>query len=101
MSADEKRLVYTADTGPDWTVGAFAAGADLVLSEATYQEGHKGVPWHLSAHEAGRDARQADASRLILTHLWPELDAVVSVKEGTESFGDPVTLATPHLVTPV
>ena len=93
--------MYTADTGPDWTVGAFDAGADLVLSEATYQEGHKGVPWHLSAHEAGRDARQADASRLILTHLWPELDAVVSVKEGSESFGEPVTLATPHLVTPV
>jgi len=55
----------------------------------------------LSAHEAGRDAREADASRLILTHLWPELDAVVSVKEGSESFGEPVTLATPHLVTPV
>ncbi len=101
VSADEKRLVYTADTGPEWTVGAFDAGADLVLSEATYQEGHKGVTWHLSAHEAGRDARQADASRLILTHLWPELDAVVSVKEGSESFGEPVTLATPHLVTPV
>jgi ribonuclease BN (tRNA processing enzyme) len=101
VSADGKRLVYTADTGPGWTVGRFGAGADLVLSEATYQEGHKGVPWHLTAHEAGRDAREADASRLILTHLWPQLDAVVSVKEGTEAFGEPVSLATPHLVTRV
>jgi ribonuclease BN (tRNA processing enzyme) len=59
------------------------------------------VPWHLSAHEAGREARRAGASRLILTHLWPQLDAVGSVREGTESFGEPVMLATPHLVTRV
>jgi ribonuclease BN (tRNA processing enzyme) len=101
VGADGKRLVYTADTGPGWTVGAFGGGADLVLSEATYQEGRKGVPWHLTAHEAGRAARETGASRLILTHLWPELDGVVSVKEGTEAFGEPVTLATPHLVTRV
>ncbi len=101
LAADGKRLAYTADTGPGWTVDAFGAGADLVLSEATYQEGHKGVPWHLSAHEAGRAARDAKASRLILTHLWPMLDRVASVKEATEAFGEPVMLATPHLVTRV
>jgi ribonuclease BN (tRNA processing enzyme) len=101
LHADGKRLVYTADTGPGWTVGAFDPAADLVLSEATYQEGHKGVPWHLTAYEAGRDAREAGASRLILTHLWPMLDRVASVREGAEAFGEPVTLATPHLVTRV
>jgi ribonuclease BN (tRNA processing enzyme) len=101
LSGDGKRLVYTADTGPEWTVGAFGDGADLVLSEATYQDDTKGVPWHLTAREAGRDAREAKASRLILTHLWPELDGDVSVKEATETFGEPVTLATPHLVTRV
>jgi ribonuclease BN (tRNA processing enzyme) len=98
LSADGKRLVYTADTGPGWTVDAFGAGADLVLSEATYQEGHKSVPWHLTAHEAGRDARAAKASRLILTHIWPQFDVALSEKQGTESFGEPVTLAKPHLV---
>jgi ribonuclease BN (tRNA processing enzyme) len=101
LSGDGKRLVYTADTGPDWTAGAFGPGADLVLSEATYQDDTEGVPWHLTAREAGRDAREAKASRLILTHLWPELDGTVSVKEGSEGFGQPVTLATPHLVTRV
>jgi ribonuclease BN (tRNA processing enzyme) len=101
LRGDGKRLVYTADTGPGWTVGAFGDGADLVLSEATYQDDTEGVPWHLTAREAGRDAREAKASRLILTHLWPELDGEVSVKEATEAFGEPVTLATPHLVTRV
>jgi len=93
--------VYTADTGPEWTVGAFGDGADLVLSEATYQEGDKGWPRHLTAAEAGRAAREAGAKRLMLTHLWPELDPVVSVAEGSEAFGEPVTLAAPHLVTAI
>jgi ribonuclease BN (tRNA processing enzyme) len=101
LSADGKRLVYTADTGPAWTVEAFGAGADLVLSEATYQEGYKGVPWHLTAREAGRDAREAKADRLILTHIWPTFDPVVSAKEGSEAFAAPVTVAKPHLVTKV
>ncbi len=97
LRADGKRLVYTADTGPDWSVGAFGAGADLVLSEATYQD-RKPVPWHLTAREAGGAAREADARRLVLTHLWPALDPVVSAWEGSEAFGAPVTLAAPHLV---
>ena len=35
----------------------------------------------------------------MLTHLWPTLDPVASVEEGSEAFGDAVTLAAPHLVT--
>jgi len=101
LRGDDRRLVYTADTGPNWTVGAFGKGADLVLSEATYQEGEKSWPLHLTAAEAGQGAREAGARRLMLTHLWPELDPVVSVAEGSEAFGEPVTLAAPHLVTRV
>lgn len=101
LQGDDRRLVYTADTGPNWTVGAFGDGADLVLSEATYQEGQKSWPLHLTAAEAGRAAREAGGRRLMLTHLWPELDPKVSVAEGSDAFGDPVTLAAPHLVTTI
>jgi ribonuclease BN (tRNA processing enzyme) len=94
-----KRLVYTADTGPDWSVEVFAPGADLVLSEATYQHDDIRAPIHLSARQAGEAARAAKARRLMLTHLWPTLDPVASVEEGSEAFGHAVTLASPHLVT--
>jgi ribonuclease BN (tRNA processing enzyme) len=94
-----KRLVYTADTGPEWSVEAFAPGADLVLSEATYQHDDIRAPIHLSARQAGEAARAAKARRLMLTHLWPMLDPVASVEEGSEAFGRAVTLAAPHLVT--
>ena len=98
-SSSGKRLIYTADTGPDWSVGAFAPGADLVLSEASFQGdgGPTGAETiHLSARQAGAAARAAGARRLMLTHLWPGLDPNASVVEGSEAFGREVLLAAPH-----
>ena len=99
IAHDGKRLVYTADTGPEWSVEAFGAGADLVLSEATYMHDDIRVPIHLSARQAGELAREANARRLMITHLWPTLDPVASVEEASEGFGRAVSLAAPHLST--
>jgi ribonuclease BN (tRNA processing enzyme) len=96
LSADGKRLVYTADTGPDWSPEVFGPGADLVLSEATFQSDNEGSGIHLSARQAGEAARAAGARRLMLTHLWPGLDPAASVVEGSEAFGREVLLAAPH-----
>jgi ribonuclease BN (tRNA processing enzyme) len=99
--ADDRRMIYTADTGPGWTVGAFDPEADLVLSEATYLDGKVPAPIHLSAKQAGEAAREARARRLILTHLWPLNDPDAVAKEGAEAYGGAVTLATPNLSTVV
>ncbi len=100
--ADGARFVYTSDTGPEWSVGAFDHGVDLVLSEATYLE-HDGFqpPIHLTAREAGAAARDAGARRLMLTHLQPHVDTRRAVEDGSDGFGEPVMLAAPHLVTQV
>jgi ribonuclease BN (tRNA processing enzyme) len=100
-TADGRRLIYSADTGPGWGVGEFEPGADLVLSEATYLHRDRPAPIHLSAKEAGVAAREASAQRLILTHLWPYLDPNEVAEEGAEAFGGPVTIATPDLITTV
>jgi ribonuclease BN (tRNA processing enzyme) len=99
IAHEGKRLAYTADTGPRWSVEVFGTGADLVLSEATYQHDDIRTPIHYSARQAGEFARAAKARRLMLTHLWPTIDPVASVEEGSEAFGKAVTLAAPHLVT--
>ncbi|MEW6476668.1 MAG: MBL fold metallo-hydrolase [Actinomycetota bacterium] len=96
LSADGKRLVYTADTGPEWSPEVFGPGADLVLSEATFQRPNENSGVHLSARQAGELARAAGARRLMLTHLWPGLDPTASVVEGSEAFGREVLLAAPH-----
>jgi len=108
-TAGGRRLVYTADTGPAWSVDAFGAGADLVLSEASYLDGPtspagpgsaaggpvRRSPHHLTATEAGRAARVAGAHALVLTHRWPGTDPAAAVAQGSEAFGAPVALATP------
>lgn len=91
--SDGRRLVYTSDTGPEWSVDAFAPGAQVVLSEASYIHADRRSPIHLSAHEAGTAARAAAAERLVLTHLWPQVDPSTVVEEGSEAFGAAVTLA--------
>jgi ribonuclease BN (tRNA processing enzyme) len=99
IAHDGKRLVYTSDTGPEWSCAAFGTGADLVLSEATYQHDDIRAPIHLSARQAGEAARDAGARNLMLTHLWPAIDPIASVEEGSEGFGKAAVLAAPHLVT--
>jgi ribonuclease BN (tRNA processing enzyme) len=97
LSASGRRAVYTADTGPDWSVQAFAPGAELVVSEATFQRSQEGAgAVHLSARQAGEAARAAAARRLVITHLWPGTDPVASLAEASEAYGDAVTLAAPH-----
>ena len=98
---DGRRMIYTADTGPEWTVGAFAPGADLVLSESSYLHDDIPAPIHLSARQAGTAAREAAAKRLILTHLWPRIDPARALEEGADAYGDSVTLAATHMITTV
>ena len=101
LSAEGSRMIYTSDTGPAWSVETFGGGADLVLSEATYLHDEKGAAIHLSAREAGAAAKAAGARRLVLTHLWPQLDRQRAAAEGSAAFGEPVVLAAPDLVTTV
>ena len=99
LEADGRRLVYTADTGPGIDLAPFADGADLLLAEATYQEGRPGQerpPIHLSAAQAGALARRAGAGRLVVTHVWPTLDPERSRREAAAAAGDvPVEVAAP------
>jgi len=97
----DRRMIYTSDTGPQWSPAVFAPGANLLLSEATYQHDDIRAPIHLSARQAGEFARAAQAKELMLTHLWPSLDPVASVEEAADAFGKAVVLAAPHLVTHV
>ena len=93
VSANGSRLVYTSDTGPEWSVEAFPGGADLVLSEATYLHDEKPAPIHLSAKEAGAAARAAGARQLMLTHLWPLVARQDAIAEGSAAYGAPVLMA--------
>lgn len=88
-----RRLGYSADTGPGWSLAELGTGLDLVLCEATYTTEHEGTADHLSGRQAGEQARQARARRLAITHRWPTVDAASVAAEAATAFGGPVEQA--------
>ena len=90
-------LAYSADTGPQGDWMRVAEGADLFLCEASYQgqPGQSDYPFHLTAIEAGRIAREVGAKHLMLTHIPPHLESSRSIAEAEVAFDRPVELAVP------
>ena len=70
-----KTLVYSADTGFTKTLGAFAKDVDLLILECSFFQ-NKPVEAHLDLSEAMYLIRYAAPKKAILTHLYPEWDAV-------------------------
>ena len=86
-------LVYSGDTAVTPALGEHAAGADLLLSEATALPSS---PVHLPAGEAGRIAREAGCKALVLTHLDVR-ERAAALRQAREAFGGPVHAAVPGL----
>ena len=91
-------VVYSGDTGPGGDLEALAAGADVLLCEASFQDDtDDDYPFHLSASQAGGIATAAGVRRLVLTHLRSTLDPARSVAEAAATFGGEVLVAEPGL----
>ena len=91
-------LVYSGDTAYCEALVELAAGADVLLCEASWTHGEDRPPGiHMSGAEAGRTARLAGVGRLILTHIppWTDRDAVRA--EAAAEFDGEVLLAEPDL----
>ena len=97
-TADGRVLVYSGDTAYCETLVELAAGADVLLCEAswTHEEGRPpGI--HMSGVEAGRTANRAGVSRLVLTHIPPWTNPEAVRAEAATEFSGEVLLAEPDL----
>lgn len=90
---DGRVLAYSADTGPAWSMEALGGGISLALIEATMTTEAEGSLQHLSARQAGVMAKQAGASRLLITHMAPDIDRKRARAEAEEAFSGPVDAA--------
>ena len=82
--AHDQAVVYSADTEPCPAVAALAAGAQVLIHEATTPAPFAG---HTTPRQRGEVAATAGAKRLILVHYsprWtmPEADALAEVRAG-------------------
>lgn len=80
---DDKTIVYSADTGLTKTLGTLARKVDLFILECSFFK-DKPVETHLELSEAMYLIRSSKPKRAILTHLYPEWDAVDFQKEVTK-----------------
>jgi ribonuclease BN (tRNA processing enzyme) len=87
-------LAYTGDTDTCEGLLPLAKGADLLLAEASFQEGRdetRGV--HLTGRRAGLAAADAGCRRLLLTHVPVWTDPQVVLAEARSAFPGAVDLA--------
>ncbi|NLA26941.1 MAG: MBL fold metallo-hydrolase [Firmicutes bacterium] len=83
VETEKGSLVYSGDTEYFKGLVDFAGGAAIFLCEANFQEEDmaSSPSNHLSAAGAARIAARAGVKRLLLTHLHPERDPALSLKE--------------------
>ena len=74
-NSENKTVVYSSDTSVSEELAMFARGADLFVLECSFYQ-HKPVNIHLNLVEALRMAQLAEPRKLLLTHLYPEWDAI-------------------------
>ena len=86
-------LVFSGDTALTPALAEHAAGADILLCEATALP-ESAV--HLPAVHGGRIAREAGCKTLVLTHLDVR-ERAAALRQAREAFGGPVLAAVPGL----
>jgi ribonuclease BN (tRNA processing enzyme) len=100
LTVGDRVFAYTGDSGPSPDVAELARDADLLLAEATYVDR---VPensrlYLTSARQAGRQATDAGARHLLLTHLLPGTDPVAARAAAGDEYEGKIGVATADLV---
>jgi ribonuclease BN (tRNA processing enzyme) len=94
VSAGGRALAYSADTGPSDALVSVAQDADLLLCEASFDEGPANPPdLHMTGRQAGEHAARAGVGRLLVNHVPPWSDAARAAEAAGAAFGGPTDLA--------
>lgn len=87
-----RSVVYSGDTDVCDSLVALAAGAELLICESAFPDELR-VPGHLTPSLAGEMARRARVKKLVLTHFYPQCDAVDMAAQCRKTWQGPLALA--------
>lgn len=93
VRGDWGRVFYTSDSALADEMALRAAGADVLLADATLPEEYAGRAPHMTPCEAGVLARRTSVKTLVLTHLWPSIDRSVAAAHAAREFGGRIIVA--------
>ncbi len=99
ISADGATLGYSGDTAPCAGLDEVAAGARVLLCEASFRDADDNPPGiHVTGVDAGSAAARGGAERLVLTHIPPWFDRDEMAAEARTAYSGPIELARPGAV---
>jgi ribonuclease BN (tRNA processing enzyme) len=71
----EKILTYSSDTAPCRDIIDLAKGTDVLVHECNWLDGPHPEGVHTSPSELAKIAEEINPSKIVLTHISPEVDA--------------------------
>jgi phosphoribosyl 1,2-cyclic phosphodiesterase len=92
LEGENGAFVYTGDTEYAETVVELARGAHTLLIECSFPDDAP-VPGHLTPSGAARIAREAGVERVVLTHVYPQADALDLVAQVGRGYEGEVMMA--------
>jgi ribonuclease BN (tRNA processing enzyme) len=101
IDAPSGTIAYSADTAPIERLARFARGADLFVCEAALADAANddaGERGHMDAAEAGREATNAGAGRLLLAHVPFEIGRERVLEMARSQYSGRIDVAEPQLV---
>ena len=99
VTVGDASIAYTGDSGPCEALDELAAGADLLLAEASFRDGDDNpVDIHLTGADGGALAARAQVGRLVMTHIPPWFDKQELLAEAQHAWDGPAELARPGAV---
>ncbi len=89
-----RKIVYTGDTRPFEAFAKFAAGADLVIHDCTFDDSlseKAALDGHSTPSQAALEAKAAGAKRLVLSHISARYpDATLLLEQAKKVFPNTV-----------
>jgi len=89
-----RKIVYTGDTRPFEAFAKFAADADLVIHESTFDDAlaeKAALDGHSTPSQAAQEAKAANAKQLVLTHISARYpDATLLLEQAKKVFANTV-----------
>ena len=88
LTAKDRSLCYTGDTGYHEGIVPFAEGASMLLPDTGFLASDRPArdPNHMTPAESAGIAKSAGAEKLLLTHLWPGYDENAVLAEASPVF---------------
>lgn len=85
----DKSLVISGDTDFSENLVEFVKGSKVLMLECSFENSMK-VDGHLTSKECGEIAKNAEAEKLILTHLYPASPEIIRLNEAKEIFDNTI-----------